>query len=108
MNADDVLFSLQRQWKEDHPFHKVGGSNYDYFKDMGMPDLLQSIDKLDDYTVRFRLTHPAAPFLADLAMPFNIIQSADYGAQLLQCRDTGEDRHHPDRHRSVRVRGIST
>ena len=85
MNADDVLFSLQRQWKEDHPFHKVGGSNYDYFKDMGMPDLLQSIDKLDDYTVRFRLTHPAAPFLADLAMPFNIIQSAEYGAQLLKA-----------------------
>ena len=73
MNADDVLFSLERQWKEDHPFHKVSGSNYDYFKDMGMPDLLQSIEKLDDYTVRIRLTHPAAPFLADLAMPFNIM-----------------------------------
>jgi len=85
MNADDVLFSLQRQWKEDHPFHRVGGSNYDYFKDMGMPDLLKSIDKLDDFTVRFRLTHPAAPFLADLAMPFNIIQSAEYGAQLLKA-----------------------
>jgi len=85
MNADDVLFSLERQWKEDHPFHKVSGSNYDYFKDMGMPDLLQSIEKLDDYTVRIRLTHPAAPFLADLAMPFNIIQSAEYGDQLLKA-----------------------
>ncbi len=85
LNADDILFSLERQWKEDHPFHNVGGSNYDYFKDMGMPELLKSIDKLDDYTVRFTLTRPAAPFLADLAMPFNIIQSAEYGAQLLKA-----------------------
>lgn len=85
MNADDVVFSLERQWKDDHPFHDVGGSNYDYFKDMGMPELLQSIEKVDDYTVRIRLTRPAAPFLADLAMPFNIVQSAEYGAQLLKA-----------------------
>ena len=85
MNADDVLFSLERQWKEDHPFHNVSGSNYDYFKDMGMPELLKSIDKVDDYTVRIRLTRPEAPFLADLAMPFNIIQSAEYGDQLLKA-----------------------
>ena len=85
MNADDVLFSLERQWKEDHPFHNVGGSNYDYFKDMGMPDLLKSIEKVDDHTVRIRLTRPEAPFLADLAMPFNIIQSAEYADQLLKA-----------------------
>jgi dipeptide transport system substrate-binding protein len=84
MNADDILFSLERQWKEDHPFHDVSGSNYDYFKDMGMPELLKSIEKVDDYTVRIRLTRPEAPFLADLAMPFNIIQSAEYGEQLLR------------------------
>jgi dipeptide transport system substrate-binding protein len=85
MNADDVLFSLERQWKDDHPYHAVSGSNYDYFKDMGMPDLLKSIEKVDDYTVRVTLTHPAAPFLADLAMPFNIIQSAEYGEVLLKA-----------------------
>ena len=85
MNADDVLFSFERQWKEDHPYHDVSGSNYDYFKDMGMPELLQSIDRVDDYTLRFRLTHPAAPFLADLAMPFNIVQSAEYADELLQA-----------------------
>jgi dipeptide transport system substrate-binding protein len=83
MNADDVLFSLERQWKEDHPFHGVSGAGYDYFKDMGMPDLLQSIEKLDDYTVRITLTRAEAPFLADLAMPFNVILSAEYADQLL-------------------------
>jgi dipeptide transport system substrate-binding protein len=85
MNADDVLFSFERQWKEDHPYHHVGGTNYGYFKDMGMPDVLQSIDKLDDYTVRFRLNRPEAPFIADLAMPFNSVQSAEYAAQLIQA-----------------------
>ena len=50
-----------------------------------MPELLKSIDKVDDYTVRFALTRPEAPFLADLAMPFNIIQSAEYADQLMKA-----------------------
>ncbi len=107
MNADDVLFSLERQWKEDHPYHDVGGSNYDYFKDMGMPELLKSIEKLDDYTVRFRLNRPEAPFLADLAMPFNIVQSAEYGDRAAQGRNAGEDRPGADRDRPVRIRRLS-
>jgi dipeptide transport system substrate-binding protein len=85
MNADDVIFSLERQWREDHPYHDVGGSNYDYFKDMGMPELLKSVEKLDDHTVVIRLTRPEAPFLADLAMPFNVVQSAEYADQLMQA-----------------------
>ena len=48
-----------------------------------MPELLKSIEKVDDYTVRFRLTRPDAPFLADLAMPFNVIQSAEYAGCML-------------------------
>lgn len=82
MNADDVLFSFDRQWKLDHPYHNVAGG-YTYFQDMGMPELLKSIEKLDDRTVRFRLNRPEAPFLANLAMPFNVIQSAEYADQLL-------------------------
>jgi dipeptide transport system substrate-binding protein len=85
MNADDVVFSMERQWLEDHPYHDVGDSNYDYFKDMGMPELLKSVEKLDDYTVRITLSRPEAPFLADLAMPFNIVQSAEYADQLGQA-----------------------
>ncbi len=85
MNADDVLFSIERQWKEDHPYHDVLGTDYDYFKDMGMPELLKSVEKLDDYTIRFTLTRPEAPFLADLAMPFNVVQSAEYADRLMQA-----------------------
>ena len=49
------------------------------------PSSFESIEKLDDHTVRFRLTRPEAPFLADLAMPFNIVQSAEYAEKLLQA-----------------------
>ncbi|PPE77078.1 ABC transporter substrate-binding protein, partial [Kaistia algarum] len=54
-NADDVIFSFDRQWKKDNPYHDVSGGAYDYFNDMGMPDLLKSIEKIDDYTVKFTL-----------------------------------------------------
>jgi dipeptide transport system substrate-binding protein len=85
MNADDVVFSLERQWKEDHPYHKVSGSTFDYFGDMGMAELLKSIDKVDERTIRIRLTRPEAPFLANLAMPFNVILSAEYADTLLKA-----------------------
>ena len=85
MNADDVVFSLLRQWDGGHPYHNVGDATYDYFEDMGMPTLLKSVEKLDEHTVRIRLSRPEAPFLADLAMPFNIVQSAEYAKLLTQA-----------------------
>src|SRR5690606_26651171 len=51
-NADDVVFSLMRQWNEDHPSHRIAGSGFDYFEDTGMRELLENIEKLDDRTVR--------------------------------------------------------
>ena len=83
-NADDVLFSLMRQWKQDHPYHRVSQARYDYFQDLGMGELLASIERVDDLTVRIRLTRPDAAFLANLGMPFNAIQSAEYAALLLR------------------------
>jgi dipeptide transport system substrate-binding protein len=83
-NADDVIFSFERQWKESNPYHKVSGGNYSYFGDMSFDKLLVSIDKLDPYTVRFVLNAPQAPFLADLAMDFASIQSKEYADALLK------------------------
>jgi dipeptide transport system substrate-binding protein len=77
-NAEDVLWSFNRQWKPDHPYAKVSGGKYDYFGDMDMPKLLESIDKVDDTTVRFKLKEPNTPFLANLAMDFAAIASAEY------------------------------
>ena len=50
---------------------------------MALGELIERIEKLDDYQVRFVLRHPEAPFLADLAMGFASIYSAEYAAQLL-------------------------
>jgi ABC-type transport system substrate-binding protein len=44
-NADDVLFSFDRQWKPENPYYKVSGGKYDYFNDMDMPKLLDSLEK---------------------------------------------------------------
>ncbi|KPL54378.1 peptide ABC transporter substrate-binding protein [Prosthecomicrobium hirschii] len=82
-NADDVLWSFNRQWKDDHPYHKTSGGKYDYFDDMDMPKLLESIEKKDDYTVVMKLKEANAPIMANLAMDFGTIHSAEY-ADMLQ------------------------
>jgi dipeptide transport system substrate-binding protein len=84
-NADDVLFSFNRMWKDDNPYHKVSGGAYDYFNDMDMPKLLKSIDKVDDYTVKFTLTEANAPFLANMAMDFATILSAEYADKMMKA-----------------------
>ncbi len=85
MNADDVLFMFERQWKEDNPYFKVTSPNHSYFSDMGMPKLLKSVQKVDDYTVRIMLDKPEAPFLANLAMPYAAVQSKEYADAMLKA-----------------------
>src|SRR4051812_44619805 len=84
-NADDILFSIERQWKEDNPYFKVTSANHSYFGDMGLPKLLKSVEKVDDYTVKITLNQPEAPFLSDLAMAFAAIQSKEYADAMLKA-----------------------
>lgn len=84
-NADDVVFMFERQWKENDPYFKVTSSNHSYFGDMGMPALLKSVAKVDDYTVKVTLNNPEAPFLANLAMQFAGIQSKEYAIAMLKA-----------------------
>ena len=84
-NADDFLFSIERQWNESDPYFKVTSSNHSYFNDMGMPKLLKSIEKIDDYTVKITLKKPEAPFLSNLAMQFAGIQSKEYAIAMLKA-----------------------
>jgi dipeptide transport system substrate-binding protein len=81
-NADDVLYSFNRQWKKDHPDHKLSGGSYEYFNGMDMPKLLKKIYKTDDYTVVFELNQPEAPFIANMAMDFASILSAEYADKM--------------------------
>jgi dipeptide transport system substrate-binding protein len=84
LNAEDVIWSFERMWKADHPYAKVSGGAYDYFNDMSMPDLLASVEKGgDDLTVVIKLTKPNAPIIANLAMDFAAIHSAEYAKYLL-------------------------
>ncbi|MGF1560654.1 MAG: ABC transporter substrate-binding protein [Geminicoccaceae bacterium] len=84
-NADDVIWTFERQWKEDHPYHMVSGGTYEYFNGMSMPDLLKEINKIDDYTVEFVLNRPEAPFIANMGMDFASIFSAEYGQAMLDA-----------------------
>jgi dipeptide transport system substrate-binding protein len=94
-NADDVVFSFDRQWKADDPYHGVSNGSYEYFEGMGMGDILKSIDKLDDYTVRFTLNAPEAPFLADLAMDFASIGSKEQADQYMKAGNPEEFDQNP-------------
>ena len=83
LNADDVVFSFERQLKADHPWNQyVAGAAWEYSNGMGFPDLIKAVEKVDDLTVKFVLNHPEAPFLADLAMDFAVVVSKEYADSL--------------------------
>ena len=84
-NADDVIFSFMRQNDESNPYYTVSGGTWEYFNGMSMPDLISSIEKVDDMTVKFVLTRPEAPFVANLAMDFASIHSAEYADAMLEA-----------------------
>lgn len=89
LSADDVVYSFARQWQTDNPFHALGGSSYEYFEALGLGAMLQSVDKVDDLTVRFTLKAPNATFLATIALDFASIQSLEM-AQAMVAKGTPE------------------
>ena len=82
-NADDVIFSFDRQNDKAGPYFDYAGGNWEYFSGMSMPDLIKSIERADDYTVKFVLNRPEAPMIANLAMDFASIMSKEYADKLL-------------------------
>lgn len=84
-NADDVIFSWSRMANANHPFHKVtAGQTFAYYEDMGMQNIVDRVEKIDPYTVRFVLKRAEAPFLADMAMDFASILSAEYFESMMK------------------------
>lgn len=81
-NADDVVFTLQRLTLKDFPFNKAYPAEFPYATDMGMAELVKSVEKVDDKTVKVTLNHANATFMANLGMPFAYIHSAEYAAKL--------------------------
>ena len=83
LSAEDVVFSFARQWRPGHPFHRVSGGGYEYFHAMDMANLLADVEQVSEHVIRFTLTRPEAPMLANLAMNFASIHSAEYAAKAL-------------------------
>ncbi|MCB2135802.1 MAG: ABC transporter substrate-binding protein [Rhodobacteraceae bacterium] len=82
-NADDVIFSFDRQRLDSNPYYTVSGGTWEYFNGMSMPDLIKEIVKVDDNTVKFVLNRPEAPMIANLAMGFASIVSKEYADAML-------------------------
>lgn len=70
-NADAVLFNFERWWDKDNPYHK---GTFEYWESMfgGFKGdegcVIQSFEKVDDYTFKIVLKQPFAPLLSNLAM----------------------------------------
>ncbi|MEO7338476.1 MAG: ABC transporter substrate-binding protein, partial [Caldimonas sp.] len=76
-NADDVLFSFNRMADASLP-KTTPGTTYAYFDDMDMKNIVDKVEKVDPMTVKFVLKKPEAPFMANMAMDFASILSAEY------------------------------
>ena len=77
-NADAVIFNFERWRFTDNPYH-FPEQVFEYYEAMwgGFDDasVITSVEKVDDYTVKFTLSTPMAPFLANLAMDMFAISS---------------------------------
>jgi peptide/nickel transport system substrate-binding protein len=99
-NADAVVFNFERWRFTDNPYH-FESQVFEYYETMwnGFDDdsAITSVEKIDDYTVKFTLNAPLAPFVANLAMDIFAISSPaaieaageDYGTPSVGCVGTG-------------------
>jgi len=99
-NAEAVIFNFERWRFTDNPYH-FENQVFEYYEAQfgGFDDasIITSVEALDEYTVKFTLSAPQAPFLANLAMDIFAISSpaaieaagADYGLPSAGCVGTG-------------------
>ncbi|MFW2544621.1 ABC transporter substrate-binding protein [Primorskyibacter sp. 2E107] len=69
-NAEAVKFNFDRMLNEDHPYHNTGPFPLAFFF-----SAVTETTALDDYTVKFTLNGPYAPFLSNLAYPTGLMVS---------------------------------
>lgn len=82
LNADDVVFTFQRIFNRNHPWHNINGDSFPYFDSLQFADSVDSVRKLDNRTVEFRLKKPDASFLWHLATHYASVMSAEYADEL--------------------------
>jgi ABC-type transport system substrate-binding protein len=79
-NAEAVVFNFDRWRLEDNEFHTGGGGqseNFAYyvgqFGGFDSDSIIEAVEAVDEFTVRFSLKQPQGPFLKNVAMsPFGI------------------------------------
>jgi len=99
-NADAVVFNFERWRFTTNPNH-FAEQVFEYYEAMwgGFDDasIITAVEKVDDSTVKFTLSQPMAPFLANLSMDFFAISSpaaieangANYGTPAVGAVGTG-------------------
>jgi len=85
MNAEDVVFTFDRQGNTENAYFDYLGGQWEYYNGMSMPDLIGSVEAVDDMTVKFTLTRPEAPMIANLAMDFASIVSKEYADAMMEA-----------------------
>lgn len=80
--AQDVVFSVMRQLDPRHPWYGQARPGWYYASAMQLARLVQRVVAVDERTVRIELSRPEAPLLANLAMGFLSVLSAEYAQQL--------------------------
>lgn len=84
LTADDVVFSFKRISDPYHPYHHVSSGFYPYFSAVNFDSLIESIEKINEHTVRFTLTEGDASFISHFASPFAVVLSEEYAQILLE------------------------
>ena len=69
-NAEAVVFNFQRMLDEEHPYYDTGPFPLAFFF-----STVDTVEAVDETTVRFTLKEPYAPFLSNLAYPTGLIVS---------------------------------
>jgi len=82
-NADDVLFTMTRWINPDAPFNKAFKTQMIGPNDYGIAQSVESVQKVDPYTVKLRLKERNSTFINFLAMGWAGMQSAEYAGKLL-------------------------
>jgi dipeptide transport system substrate-binding protein len=95
LNADDVIFTFDRMVNKENAFNKAAPASFEYATDMGLPENIVKLEKVDPMTVRITLKSVDAAFLANVAMDFASIHSAEYAAQLLKSGSAVELNNKP-------------
>lgn len=84
LNADDVLFSFNRMLDPSNEYHSVSGGKYPFFQNAQLANLIDSIEKINNHTVRFKLSHSDSSFLANIGGNSAVILSKEYAESLIE------------------------